>query len=67
LNRIGLFRKDPTLSLFWTEGGWDGDGPLFRALDVDLPPLKPGRYALDLELEVPSHSKVLSHRRIRVF
>jgi hypothetical protein len=67
LNRIGLFRKDPTLSLFWTEGGWDGDGPLFRALDVDLGPLEPGRYTLNLELEAHSHSKVLSHRRIRVF
>jgi hypothetical protein len=67
LNRIGLFRKDPTLSLAWTEGGWEGFGPLFRALDVDLPTLEPGRYVLNLELEIPSHSKVLSHRRIRVF
>jgi hypothetical protein len=67
LNRIGLFREDPTLTLGWTEGGPDDMGPLFRAIDVDLPPLDPGRYVLCIEMDTPVRSKVLSRRRITVF
>jgi len=67
LNRIGLFRKDPTLSLGWSERGPDGLGPLFRAIDVDLPPLGPGRYVLHLEMDTSRRSKVLSLRAITIF
>jgi hypothetical protein len=65
--RIGLFKRAPALTLSWTEGGADEFGPLFRAVNVQLPPLKPGRYVLRLEMEIPNRSKVLSHRRITVY
>jgi len=67
LKRIGLFNRAPALTLSWTEGGTDEFGPLFRAVNVELPPLKPGRYVLRLEMEIPNRSKVLSHRRITVY
>jgi hypothetical protein len=67
LNRIGIFRKDPTLSLAWSERGSGEVGPLFRVIDVDLPPLEPGRYVIHLEMDTSRRSKVLSCRRITVF
>ena len=67
LNRIGLLRRPPPLSVDWTEGGVESVGPLFRAVDIEIPSLKPGRYLLRLEMELPYRSKVLSGRRITVF
>jgi hypothetical protein len=67
LKRIGLFRKAPVLTLSWVEDGSSQPGPLFRAIDVDLPPLEAGRYVLRLEMEIPFRSKVVSNRRITVF
>ncbi|MGW8265743.1 MAG: hypothetical protein ACWGSQ_05195 [Longimicrobiales bacterium] len=66
LKRIGLFNRAPALSLSWREAGTEESGPLFRAVDVDLPPLEPGRYVLTLEMSIPNRSKVAAHRRIRV-
>jgi hypothetical protein len=66
LKRIGLFNQTPALTLSWEESGVGNGGLLFRAVDVDLPPLEPGRYVLTLEMSIPNRSKVLSHRRIRV-
>ena len=63
----GLFNKTPPLSISWTEGGPGELGPFFRAVDLDLPPLEPGRYVLRLELQLPNRSLVVSHRRIQVF
>lgn len=66
-NRLGLFEKDPALTLSWTEGGDDALGPLLRAVDLDLPPLDSGQYLLRLELALPYRSKVLSERRITLY
>ncbi|MFC1575128.1 hypothetical protein ACFL5A_00580 [Gemmatimonadota bacterium] len=66
LKRIGLFRRSPDLSLSWTEAGAETPGPLFRAVELELPPLDPGRYVLRLEMELPYRSKVVSIRRITV-
>ena len=67
LNRIGLFRKDPVLTLSWTEEGPDRAGPFFRSVDVDLPRMDPGEYLLRLEMDTPYRSRVASSRRIEVF
>jgi hypothetical protein len=66
LKRIGLFNQAPALTLSWEEAGVGDGGLLFRAVDVDLPPLEPGRYVLTLEMSIPNRSKVVAHRRIRV-
>jgi hypothetical protein len=67
LKRIGLFKKEPVLTLSWVEEGSARMGPRFQAIDVELPPLDPGRYILRLEMEIPYRSKVMSNRRITVF
>ena len=67
LNRIGLLREPPALTLSWGEDAPGRLGPVFRAVDVDLPILEAGRYLLNLEMEIPYRSKVVSSRRIRVF
>jgi hypothetical protein len=67
LKRIGLFRKSPVLTLSWVEDGSVGSGPRFRAIDVDLPRLKAGRYILRLEMKIPYRNSVMSNRRITVF
>ncbi|NNM03838.1 MAG: hypothetical protein HKO65_01945 [Gemmatimonadetes bacterium] len=66
LKRIGLFRKPPVLTLTWVEEGVARSGPRFRAIDVDLPRLREGRYVLRLEMAIPYRSKVMSNRRITV-
>jgi hypothetical protein len=66
LKRIGLFRKDPVLTLSWVEEGSSEMGPRFRAIDVELPDLEPGRYVLRLEMQIPFRSKIMSNRRITV-
>ena len=67
LEWVGLFRRDPVLTLSWTEDGSTELGPLFRSLDVDLPDLDEGRYRLRLELRLPFRSSVVSNRRIPIF
>lgn len=64
--RIGLFQRAPALTLSWTEAGAGEPGPFFRAVDLELPRLDPGRYVLRLELDIPNRGNVLSHRRITV-
>jgi hypothetical protein len=65
--RIGLFNKPPAVTLSWDEAGSDQMGPLFRAVDLALPALDPGRYVLSLEMEIPNRGKVLAHRRITIY
>jgi hypothetical protein len=67
LKRVGLFRRSPALSLTWSEGGAEGEEPLFRAVDLELPALAPGRYLLRLEMELPYRSKVMSNRRLSLY
>jgi hypothetical protein len=66
LKRIGLFQKDPVLTLSWVQEGSPELGPRFQAIDVELPTLEPGRYILRLEMEIPYRSKIMSNRRITV-
>jgi len=62
--RIGLFQKAPFLTLSWTEGGAVDPSPLFRAVELELPAVDPGRYVLRLEMEIPNRAGVSSNRRI---
>jgi hypothetical protein len=66
LIRTGLIRKSPLLSLSWEEGSPGQPGPLFRAVDLELPDLRPGDYVLRLELDIPFRSRVSSERRLAV-
>jgi hypothetical protein len=66
LNRIGLLRRDPVLTLSWEEEGASDLGPLFRAVDVELPSVDAGRYVLRLEMEIPYRNPVISDRFIWV-
>jgi hypothetical protein len=66
LGRIGLFRRDPALTLAWNENGVEFGGPLFRAVELDLPELDPGRYLLTLEMRIPYRNRVVSDRWITV-
>jgi hypothetical protein len=67
LKRIGLFNRAPAVTLSWDEPGSERVGPLFRAVDLMLPPLEPGRYVLTLEMDILNRGKVFSHRRITVY
>jgi hypothetical protein len=67
LRRIGLARGGPVLTLTWSEEGSSQVGPLFRAVDLDLPALEPGGYVLRLVMEIPYRESVASDRRIEVF
>lgn len=66
LKRIGLFRREPVLSLSWAEKGPEDPGPFFRAVDLDLPDLDSGEYVLQLALEMTGRAQVLSQKRVRV-
>lgn len=66
LERLGLFDREPILTLSWGEEEPVGTGPLFRAVELDLPSMDPGRYVLQLELDIPGRTRVLSHRRLIV-
>ena len=64
--RLGLFRRPPALALSWSEDAARAPGPLFRAVDLELPELDPGRYVLRLEMEIPFRGPVSSNKRITV-
>jgi hypothetical protein len=66
LKRIGLFQREPLLTLSWTEEGPEHPGPFFKAVELDLPTVEPGRYVLQLELDLPRRSEVLSQRRVTI-
>jgi len=66
LVRTRLLRRSPVLSLSWEEGSSHHPEPLFRALDLELPPLRPGSYVLRLELDIPYRTRVHTERRLTV-
>jgi hypothetical protein len=66
LQRIGLFRRSPDLTLEWSEGGLEGSGALFRAVDLELGNLDRGSYLLQLELAIPYRNRVRTLRRVRI-
>jgi hypothetical protein len=61
-----LLQRPPVLTLSWDEGSSDPEEALFRSVDVDLPPLRPGSYVLSLELAIPYRATALSRRRLTV-
>jgi hypothetical protein len=67
LESIGLFRKDPPLNISWKEEETSGWGHVFRAVEIELPPLKAGRYQLRLEMSLPNRSPVVASRPLFVF
>lgn len=66
LSRTGLLQKPPVLTLTWEEGSSDHGEPLFRAVDLDLPPVGPGTYLLRLEMDIPYRTMAISQRRMTV-
>jgi hypothetical protein len=64
--RVGLFRREPVLTLSWTEEGPERLGPHFRAVDLELPDLDSGSYVLQLAMDIRGRSQVVSQRRVRV-
>jgi hypothetical protein len=67
LKRIGLMNRAPALTLSWNEAGSEEIGPLFRAVELDLPDLEPGRYVFKLVMDIPNRSSVESYRRLTLF
>jgi hypothetical protein len=63
---LGLFGGGPEVQVSWSEQGGGGARREFRATDVDLTALGPGRYRLTLELELPGRSTMAVHRTLRV-
>ena len=66
LARTGLVQRSPALTLSWEEGSSDHPESLFRAVDLELPPLQPGGYVLRLEMDIPYRASVHAERRITV-
>ena len=70
LRRLGAFlrladRPQP-LDLSWQEPGPEYPAPQFRHLDLDLPPLDPGRYQITLTLRTAARSDVVVTRDLQV-
>jgi hypothetical protein len=59
---LGLSRPARPLSLRWEEGGPVEPGPVFRAVDLDVPGLEPGRYEVRLQLETAGREPVTATR-----
>jgi hypothetical protein len=66
LRGLGLIGEPTALTLSWVEGGVEGFGPVFRAVDLDLPELEPGSYRLQLRMDLPYRTEALSSRRVLV-
>ena len=67
LARIGLFRKEPAVSLSWTEEGGQDPGPRFRVIRVEIPLMDPGQYELRLRVSLPNRTPMDLSRPIVVF
>lgn len=63
---LGLSTRPATVALSWEEPAPDLSGPVFRHLDLALPPLDPGVYAVTLTLSTPGREDVVSRRAFRV-
>lgn len=70
VRRIGeilrLTTRPATVALSWEEPSPELPGTLFRHLDLSLPPLDPGTYAVTLTLRTPGRSDSVTRRAFRV-
>jgi len=62
---LGLFGNGPELRLSWTEAG-GGEGRHFRATDLELPDLDPGRYVLTLDVGLSGRTTMRAEKLLRV-
>jgi hypothetical protein len=63
---IGLADRPASLALSWEEPGPDHPAPLFRHLDLDLPPLDPGHYEITLTLRTLGRSDAVTRQAFTV-
>lgn len=63
---FGLSEPPRPLTLRWEEAGPDVPGPLFRAVDLELPDLEPGRYEVRLRLDTAGREPVTTARTFEV-
>jgi hypothetical protein len=63
---IGLFGGGPDLELTWTEEDGGRTRRHFRATNLDLPHLEPGRYRLTLEATLRGRATMVSERTLTV-
>jgi hypothetical protein len=66
LIRARLINPSPILALSWEEGSPGQPELLFRAVDLELPHLRPGEYVLRLEMDLPFRNPVSSELRLTV-
>jgi hypothetical protein len=63
---FGLSEPPRPLTLRWEETGPEEPGPVFRAVDLDLPGLEPGRYEVRLRLMTSGREPVTATRAFEV-
>jgi hypothetical protein len=63
---VGLVSRSRPVRLEWTEQGKPQGGIAARALVVDLSPLSPGRYRIELDVTAAGRSTASASRAIRI-
>ncbi len=63
---VGLSDPPRPLTLRWEEAGPEEPGVVFRAVDLELPGLEPGRYEVRLRLESAGREPVTATREFEV-
>ena len=63
---VGLVSRSRPVRLEWTEQGKPQGGIAARALVVDLSPLGPGRYRIELAVTAAGRSTASASRAIRI-
>jgi hypothetical protein len=63
---VGLVSRSRPVRLEWTEQGKPRDGIAARALVVDLSPLGPGRYRIELAVTAAGRRTASASRAIRI-
>lgn len=59
---LGLVGPRTEVSVQWQEGGPEVPGPLFRSLQIALPGIEPGDYAVVVEVSAPGRSALRTQR-----
>ena len=63
---LGMVEQDASVDLVFTERGPDRMETLFRAIEVEFPPLEPGEYTLHLKVELSGREPVVRSRPVIV-
>lgn len=63
---LGILEPDRPVEVSFTDTAPDDVQTLFRAVQLNLPPLEPGDYTLHLRVELPGREPVLANRPIIV-